>query len=316
MVADSAILAPTMHGYRRGYRRFRKWLEKEYCGARGHSFPCSEDDIDDALAAWMASEMTRNPNRGNMELCANARRYILHYDSGSLRLKYSARMIAGWNKLVPPAATAPISRGLMLLMTQWFLDDDDLEMATIVSLSFECLMRPRSELLPRLMRDVSLPGAAADWTGSDCGALRLHGTKAKAHDCVDLLNDVSTFLLSIWQGRRADEGAGPRDRLFKLNSARMRLRFYECLEALGLGAATDHSYRPHSLRHGGATHMSMAGSSIRDIAHRGRWASDKSAEIYISAGRATEAVFPASKRLAKRARRLLRRPFRLLLHIQ
>ena len=152
--------------------------------------------------------MTRKPNRGNMELCANAQRFILHYDSGTLRLKYSARMIAGWNKLVPPAAIAPIARGLMLLMTQWFLDNDDFEMATIVSLSFECLMRPRLELLPRLMRDVSLPGAAADWTGSYCGALRLHGTKAKAHDCVDLLNDVSTFLLSIWYAHWDDEGAG------------------------------------------------------------------------------------------------------------
>lgn len=43
---------------------------------------------------------------------------------------------------------------------------------------------------------------------------------------------------------------------------------------------------PHSLRHGGATRLHMAGCKLEDILMRGRWESNKSARRYVQAGRA------------------------------
>ncbi len=71
--------------------------------------------------------------------------------------------------------------------------------------------------------------------------------------------------------------------LFGFTSAQYRYEFKKTCAMLGLSE----SYVPHSLRHGGATHLFLKeGWSVEDIMHHGRWASTKSARRYIQQGRA------------------------------
>ena len=71
--------------------------------------------------------------------------------------------------------------------------------------------------------------------------------------------------------------------MFGFTATSYRLVFKSVVLSLGLGHV---GYVPHSLRHGGATHLHMLRWSVDDILIRGRWVAHKSARIYIQSGRA------------------------------
>jgi integrase len=71
--------------------------------------------------------------------------------------------------------------------------------------------------------------------------------------------------------------------LFPFSTAVYRQAFKGACAAVGLGHC---GFVPHSLRHGGATHDILSGTSIEDVLLRGRWASTKSARHYVQSGRA------------------------------
>jgi len=64
--------------------------------------------------------------------------------------------------------------------------------------------------------------------------------------------------------------------------------FRRCLEITCKGLSIGHCrYRPHSLRHGGATHAQMhLNQSIEQIMFRGRWKSNSTCRTYIQSGTA------------------------------
>ena len=73
----------------------------------------------------------------------------------------------------------------------------------------------------------------------------------------------------------------PDDIVFPFTHDQYRRSFHETTQRLGLASL---GLVPHSLRHGGATRDFMLGRSIEQIAHRGRWASVKSAGRYVQQG--------------------------------
>merc|ERR1712110_677828 len=116
-------------------------------------------------------------------------------------------------------------------MVDCLLEEGDVQMATIVALSWYCLFRTASELLPRRMQDVSLPGEMTDH-----GSISLKKTKARKDgmDCATLMDNIGTDLLVMWYAMRRQQGAGPDARLFTLSARTMRRRFKACLKDLDI----------------------------------------------------------------------------------
>ena len=61
------------------------------------------------------------------------------------------------------------------------------------------------------------------------------------------------------------------------------------------------AFRTHSLRRGGATALSMSGLTLAEVMVAGRWASERSAKLYVQKGevlllRLRNAAAPASQR--------------------
>jgi site-specific recombinase XerD len=63
-------------------------------------------------------------------------------------------------------------------------------------------------------------------------------------------------------------------------------KFYKYFKSACADLGLSEAYVPHSLRHGGATHDFMRGVPLEEILHLGRWASIKTARIYVQQGRA------------------------------
>ena len=278
--------------------------------------PVTEDELDDALVDWTEHEMEWNHRRGNMQTCARARHMICLLDP-SMKLKWMHNAIKGWDRLVPAEKYTPMPKGLQLMMVEWFLLRGDLQNATIIALSFEYMCRTPSELMVRQMKDVDLPGAVEDWTGSTKGSISLTKTKNALYDSITLDSNLATELLVIYYERRrkvlrrtlrrGDRGDAL---LFPISDQSFRRRFKACLADLGL--PDDHPYKPYSLRHGGTTDMYLEGHSTADITTRGRWKDAKTCNRYISSANANKEALKLPEHLRKKSKKLLKDPRRLL----
>ena len=69
----------------------------------------------------------------------------------------------------------------------------------------------------------------------------------------------------------------PGDYLFGASEHTFRQTFKNDIKALGLSG----SYKPYSFRRGGATHLYRSSANLSAVTTRGRWASSRTARIYI-----------------------------------
>lgn len=309
LLVDHAVQPETLRRYRKSYDEFSRWLHNQVHAGRLRP-PFSVDDVDTALARWFQDAYAQNKARGQRAKCERARLCIKHY-CPDWSLKYSARALTAWAKLVPAHATTPVPRSLMLLMTEYLLATGDLQAAVAISMSFDCYLRSASELLPVQLEDIMLPQLAQATLGAAHGVLHLRHTKTGPHKSVLLRpNDISTHLLEHLVHHRRQRGQA---KLVLLSATAYRKIFYQTLSALGL--PEDHPYRPYALRHGGATDAFLCGDSIDQIAARGRWARRANCEKYVQLGRAMLAGLALPTQLLQRADYLLQHPFAVLHHL-
>ena len=115
-------------------------------------------------------------------------------------------------------------------------------------------------------------------------------SKTGSNQCVQVYNpEVQQLLRDLV--RSTPRGG----RLFPFSYGVLLRSFKKACTDLGLSQR----YTPHSLRHGGATYWRFKrGKSIESVMHRGRWASAKSARIYLDAGHALQSAMQASSRVA------------------
>ncbi len=191
-------------------------------------------------------------------------------------LHHARLSLRGWTSLVPPVPYPPLSWDLTVLISFRLTLCGFPRMAFAVLLSFDCFLRV-GELTSLRREDVTLGQdlrLGSEWPQA---VLRLARTKTGPNQSVVILREGVHSLLRFFHHRTP-----PRHFLFPFTPARFRTEFHRACTSLGLSA----SYVPHSLRHGGATQLFMAGWQLEDIMLRGRWAVSKSARRYIQAGRA------------------------------
>jgi integrase len=143
-------------------------------------------------------------------------------------------------------------------------------------LGFECLFRI-GDLVGLIREDVADAEDVRMNSGFKDMGLRIRKAKTGPNQFVTVRDAAIRVLV---RELVATTAAG--EPLFNFDARNYRGWFKHVCGELGLSSR----YVPHSLRHGGATALHVAGWSLEDIMMRGRWESVKSARRYIQAGRA------------------------------
>jgi hypothetical protein len=205
-------------------------------------------------------------------------------------LPISGRALTSWAKAHPPVSYPPISGDLSVVVGLrmwdiWAARASSPEAAcgccfvfVAVQLGFHAMLRV-GELLSLTWADFADTGDRRFGSVGALAALRLRRTKTGREQSVTLLDEVILQLLRIWF--RISPLGELSDRIFPIEYPGFLSLFRLACLSLGLPPFT-----PHSMRHGGTTHLHLLGWSFGDIKLRGRWVSEKSARAYIQASRA------------------------------
>lgn len=190
------------------------------------------------------------------------------------RLRLASTAVRGWSRLVPAVSYPPLTWDLTALIAFRLAVSNRWLSAVATLLGFDCLLRV-GELTGLLREDVADSRDVRFGAHFQGMALRLRRTKTGPNQWVMVRSPAVISLLRLVLSRTA-----PGCLLFSTSADTFRRHFKRACSALLL---SEH-YVPHSLRHGGATALFLAGERIEDILLRGRWASSKTARRYIQAG--------------------------------
>ena len=189
-------------------------------------------------------------------------------------------LLNAWTKLEVTCRATPLPPALCLGFIHILIEDDELELAFLLALGFECFLRP-GEMQSLRWSDVELPDESSH------GIIRLVDTKTSrrtgAPEVLTFRDDVTVGLFRALQLRRPRNQS--MDLICFLGSDQDFRRKFSRITALQ-GAGT-WGLRPHSIRRGGATAYFWATGSMTRTIERGRWATTRVARLYVCDGLAT-----------------------------
>ena len=255
-----ARVAPkTITAYQRAYDNFNIYITHT---ARHNTQ--TAPDLDNALKNYIIHlyDNSRNKSRSPAEKAFCAVLFYRPEVKGSLY--HSAALLKGWKNLHPSTTKPPFTWPITVLLASTMASHGyfDAGLATLVG--FDCLLRI-SEFCKFRIDDVITPNNQLVGPAEQT-ILRIRRAKTGKEQSVAIWNNDILYLLNIHLQRRCrDQSAA---KLFVFTAAEYRAIVKKCLIALKL----DHlGFTPHSLRHGGATHLLRQNHSAGTIYLRGRW---------------------------------------------
>jgi integrase len=199
--------------------------------------------------------------------------------------------LRGWTRLEPVRSHPPLTWELTCLLAG-HLSEKSPRLARLgigIILGFDCLLRV-SELVNLRTGDVAFIGDERIGVMESKEPLPPGGLPGRKKSALVFVRKSKTGknqwvelhspeIIQLLRGLVGVTKAG--DLLFPYSASVVRGELKAACAFFGLTAG----YVPHSLRHGGASwYRRFGGMSVEDVAERGRWASCKSARIYINAG--------------------------------
>ena len=208
------------------------------------------------------------------------------------------RLLRAWDRKELPAKAWPFTPLVMRAVAGTLVGLGFQAMGLLTVVMFHCLLRT-SEGLNLRREQVTFD------EGQDHAVLVLRETKTgKRLNVVESVTVECPIVCGML--RQLCRGKLPGDRLLPDSPASYRKQFKKALKVLYLDEGL---YSPYSLRRGGATFDFRSHGRIEKTLIRGRWASTRSARIYITEGLASIAQLETTARqaqLIKVASRLLR----------
>ena len=177
-----------------------------------------------------------------------------------------------WRRIEIPSRAPPLTKQLVWSMASFELAHDHLEMAALLLLSFHCLLRT-GEALKIAPNDLFL--------GKDSGICALKDTKSgkrnSANEAISITDPVVLDTLAAVCSVK-NQFHLEMHPIWSSSPAAFRNRFRKLCTIYGL---QHHSFRPYSLRRGGATYFFQKRRSMDEALLRGRWESSRVAKTYI-----------------------------------
>ena len=259
----------TRKAYRTAVNKFVRWCLAERRTAQNMS------QLDRAMLdyfEWMYR------NKGSRQLAINTHAGVIFYQRDVKgHLPFATEALRGWQAAKPSVQHPPFTWPVACVVAVWMTGRGWLREAIGVLLAFDCLLRVSELCALRASDIIDATTAAVDRSWKYALAVRLRQTKTGENQSVPIMNPDVVKLVRMLL-RFAPRGA----RLFPLTTAKFRNRLRTACNVLGL----DRSLVPHSLRHGGATHLYMSGVEVSTVKVRGRWVSLQTCERYVQAGQA------------------------------
>lgn len=267
------LAASTRRAYRKGAARFCHWA------ALNSVSVCTVAELDRAFLDFMADFVKEH--RGRYRTRVSHALYGLQYAvvGAAKQMPLSTRALLNWASHQPTRSWPPLTWSSTLVIAAVLLQRGKPLMAIMTLISFHCLLRvgEATQLRASDFADANDPRVDSGFRAQAAGAFRLRHTKTGPNQWVVLLDARLAALVRLVVAARG--GGDPR--LFACSSAQYRREFKAACAAVRLSP----DYVPHSLRHGGATHLRVvAGWTVEDIMERGRWQASKSARRYIQQG--------------------------------
>jgi len=189
-------------------------------------------------------------------------------------LPRARQCLKAWDKLRVQRSHPPVTWELAVLLAVSMSRQGWHAEAVATLLAFDCYLRI-SEFLQLCGADVARECDPRLGSAQTAMALRLARTKTGLNKFVVLRDPHVARIFSSFLSFTRPAGT---ERVFPFSEHRYRTALRCACAALGV---RHWRITPHSLRHGGASRDFLAGASIEQIRHRGRWASSASAERYV-----------------------------------
>ena len=270
-LAMAALAPSTQAMYRRAALAFGGWLDSV-----GED-PADFADLDVLLEEYLRLHWLGKHGHGKGFAANTVNGVIKLLPEAKGFLPRARAALKGFEKLQPKVSYPPLSRSVAVALSVKLALDGHYRAGLGTLVAFTCLLRV-SELVGLRREDVadhrSDPRVDSD---TRLMTLRLRTTKTGLNQRV-VVEDQTVADLLADAARRTRAGG----LVFPFTTAQYRSLFKAACAALGLSAL----YVPHSLRHGGATWLCARGYSVEEVMRRGRWASTRSARIYIQSGEA------------------------------
>lgn len=260
----------TRERYVNALRRFVSW-------GFDHGVVCvSVEDLDRALAEFFNDLYLDLGGGGRSIACSAMSGLHLFLPQSKGKLHVSALALRGWARLRPTISRPPLSWELAVAVAVRLGCAGRWSSGVAVLLAFDCYLRIGA-LCSLVKADVVMDADARMGSAQRGMALCLRRVKNGTNKWAAVRSRVvQDLLMKLVEGLPTDDS-----RLFPSAS-----RFYKYFKVACADLGLSEDYVPHSLRHGGATHDYMRGVPLEDILHLGRWASIKTARIYVQQGRA------------------------------
>ena len=229
----------------------------------GLELPLQKDDMDDLLCQAMEYAWENGETRA---LAVNMISGLEHHISG-LRglLKGAKRLWRQWGKLEDISRAPPLDTRAVLAMCWYLWDWGYTEMAVIVLLAFHRFLRPMDYLQVKVGQFL--------FPRKDAAHLVLANTKTSGTTSIPISDPAMIKLLHVFTCRRQ-----PGDLFMPQLPHEFRLLFDAAIQAIGL----PHSFKPYSLRRGGASSFFQATGNYHRTMELGNWRHLTTAKIYVN----------------------------------
>ena len=251
--------------YERSRMRFYQFLKHE-----GIVLPRRRQDLDPILSEFIEFLWSSGEGRA----LANDTAARLQDKDPKLKglLPNSWRLLRTWSINEIPNRAPPFPEAVVQALAGWALGRQDVAFALSLLLGFYCMLRT-GELLGLHSNHMSMakPRQVAVLSlGLTKGGKRLGAAESATLGVLEVLN-------LLWRWKKSVPANTP----LCPPPGRWRKTFSEGLVALKLECF---SFRPYSLRRGGATHWFRRHGSFDKLLVQGRWAAPTTAKIYINEG--------------------------------
>ena len=241
-----------------------------YLHRAGIELPSKKTHLDNSLCDYVEFLWSSGAGRGqaNDTLAGlqDAQPDLRHHLPGAWRL------LKTWSINEVPARAPPIPEHVVKAMAGWGFFKGYYSFGVSLLLGFYTMLRTGEVL--GLLSSHLLCSPADKQVVVSLGMTK-GGKRRGAAESVILGYEPAVLLTKQW--KKVANLATP---LVK-STASWRKMFNECTEALGL---QEYGFRPYSLRRGGATFWFSQHQSMDRLLISGRWASQKTARIYINEG--------------------------------
>ena len=269
----------TIKKYRGAVLSFLTWCQDEGISKIG-----SWIEMDDVLFSYFQNmyemKMSDSKSPGGKSKAADTLHGLLMYlPRARNELMTAAKAVRNWNRLSESVSYPPLTKDLGVLIAVEMMRMGQSRQAIATLVGFDCLLRV-GELTSLRFNDVADCGDSRFPSEHQKMSIRLCKTKTGSNQFVVVRNPAVAVLVRGLLKITSKQLNAP---LFPFTSDQYRRLFKKVCAKIGLSDR----YVPHSLRHGGATHLFMAENmTVENIMVVGRWAALKSAKRYIQGGRA------------------------------